>query len=246
MNILNEIVLNKQSEVDHSFNHKKLRMNTVLLDLRKKPFFVFGEIKPKSPSAGVLREYINPQKVTQEFESIGCAGISVLTDKKYFGGSTQLFSQVREVTMLPLLRKDFIVHSTQISQTAEMNADLILFIVRILSPDQLEFFVHQSLDYFLIPLIEVNTEDELIIAVKVIKKMNCQSRVILAVNNRNLDTFETSLQVSVSLRQQIPSDILSMSLSGIRTQPDLELLQNAGFNGVLIGEGLVSTSNLVL
>ncbi len=246
MNILDEIVLSKQSEVDHSFNHKKLRMNTVLQDLRKNSFLVFGEIKPKSPSAGVLRESVNPQKITQEFESIGCAGISVLTDKKYFGGSRELFSQVRKTTALPLLRKDFIVHTTQISQTADMNADLILFIVRILSHEQLEFFVRQSLDYFLIPLIEIHTKVELTTALEVIKKLNCQSRVILAVNNRNLDTFETSLEISTALKNHIPRDVLSMSLSGIKKQSDLELLQNIGFNGVLIGEGLVNSSNLVL
>jgi indole-3-glycerol phosphate synthase len=239
MTILNQIIEYKRIHLSKKQLSKIQRKESILADLHSKKFFIFGEIKPKSPSLGVLRKNIDLSVIIDDFTRIGCAGISVLTDHKYFGGSMQLLTNTKKYTQLPILRKDFIIDTTQIVETYNNGADIILFIVKILCREELKHFTQTSIDLLLIPLIEVHTIEELKIAIEVIRELNCEADVILAVNNRNLDTFVTDLQVSIDMKTHIPNTILCMSLSGILRQKDLKLIQLAGYNGVLIGQGLV-------
>jgi indole-3-glycerol phosphate synthase len=245
MTILDHIIDDTKQAIFKKTLSKKQRRDTVLSSLRNHPFFIFGEIKPKSPSAGILREKINVSSVVQEFVGIGCRGISVLTNYKYFGGSINLLRKVQKYTELPVLRKDFIVDITQIMETYTIDADIILLIVKILNKNKLAYFIQTAIELMLIPLIEVHTEKELEIALNIVHDLKAEEHVIISVNNRNLDTFVTDVHISLDMKKYIPSTILSMSLSGILNKDHLQSLQSVGYNGVLIGQGLVKDSSFV-
>jgi len=254
MSILNEIIANKRLEIEQlqtsnfKFTPPSRKSNQLIKST--KPQFI-AEIKPKSPSSGIIRSHFDPENLVLEFEQSGASGISVLTDAKYFGGSIELFKKIRKATKLPLLRKDFILDEIQIYETAQIQADLILFIVKILTEIQLENFLALALELNLQPLIEVNTANELDLALKILGTSQTQEMIqkskimpIIGVNNRNLETFEIDLNNSLELKYAISDQYLSFSLSGIKNTADLDTIFQANFDGVLIGQGLAENPKL--
>jgi indole-3-glycerol phosphate synthase len=238
MQILEQIIQTKQSEIVKLKLDTKSKIIQTLAELTIKPFFLIAEIKPKSPTAGIIRPDLDLPQIVQNFEKLGASGISVLTDEKYFGGSLELLENIK--TNLPILRKEFIISPIQIYETAKTNAKIILFIVKIL-PNNLRELVQIAIENGLLPIIEVNNLEELNLVKNSV--VDFEELVILAINNRNLMTMQVNLQTSLDLAKHIPKNIVKMSLSGIKTIEDLDLLKNTGFDGVLIGESLASNNN---
>ncbi len=252
MSILSEIVENKLQEIQtlkQSFEYSGKVLKTRKPNFLTNPEFqLIAEIKPKSPSAGIIRKTFDPVSLVKEFEKKGASGISVLTDEKYFGGSLELFKSIRENTVLPLLRKDFILEEIQLFESKKIGADLVLLIVKILSKEKLLQLTKLSLSLELQPVIEFNNLIELEIVTQTLRDLNLNStselKPILAVNNRNLETFETSIETCLHLETIIPSGFLKFALSGIKDLDDLEKIKNSGYHGVLIGQGLVTNPEL--
>jgi indole-3-glycerol phosphate synthase len=254
MTILDEIVKNKALEIQVAKQKlpldnlvelvKKVSYNPVKLDCSK--FFLISEIKPKSPSSGqIIPESQDIIKLCKDYEKLGTSAFSVLTDFDYFGGSLELLTQIREHTQLPILRKEFIIDPYQIWETKLYKADLILLIVKILSKQSLTELLNLSLELELQSIIEINDISELELAKSVIKESDLDvSKLIFGINNRNLSTFTVDLQNSMDLMSQLPAKSIKMALSGIKHLSDLKLMQESGFNGCLIGEGLYKNPEL--
>jgi indole-3-glycerol phosphate synthase len=193
---------------------------------------VIAELKKASPSRGLIREDFDPAALAQNFEVGGAAALSVLTDEPYFQGSLRNLEIASSVTELPCLRKDFIVDEYQIIEARAHRGDAILLIVAALSDDELVRFTseahHQGLDV----LCEVHSEQEL----ERVRGIGCDA---YGVNNRNLETFEVSLETSLRLADRMPVDALRVAESGIHTAEDIERLRTAGFDAFLIGESLM-------
>lgn len=249
MNILNQILRNKKREV---FKQKKIKplgllkkeagkVKRPVLYLKKTSRLrLIAEIKPKSPSAGVIRANADPLKIAREFTLKGAAAISVLTDEKYFGGSLKMFSAVRGVSRLPLLRKEFIIDPYQVYETKVCGANIILLIASALKR-RIAKFTDLALSLGLQPLIEVRNSAEVKAVLKLIKP---NKQIIIGINNRDLKTFQIDLRTSINLVKLIPKKFIRISESGIFNSLQLEMLRAAGFDGVLIGSGLVKNSKL--
>ena len=196
-------------------------------------FQIICEIKPKSPSAVVLRKELDLPHILTQFDDFGATGISVLTDHKYFGGSVDLFQQVKELTLKPLLQKDFVIDVSQIIQAKNIGANMILVIVKILQRTEIIEFLELAQRLDLQVLLEINNVLEYNLIKDLLPNFN---NIIVGVNNRNLETLETNLQVSLDLASVITHT--KWSLSGIKSQADIDVLKTAGYNGVLIGTSL--------
>ncbi len=193
---------------------------------------VIAEIKKASPSKGIIREDLEPVEIAGIYETNGARAISVLTDERYFQGSACTLTQVRQVTELPILRKDFIIDPYQIYEARAIGANAVLLIVRILSTQQLRDYLDLSHGLSLDALVEVHTQEEIEIALSV-------NAPIIGINNRDLRTFQTDLNVTEKLIGGLKEDTIAVSESGIYTRRDVERLQEAGANAVLVGEGLM-------
>lgn len=214
--------------------------------LPSKKLNLIAEIKRKSPSKGIIRVDFDPQKIALEFQKSQAAILSVLTDEKYFGGSMNIFEEVRKISSLPLLRKDFILDTYQVWETKYLQADIILLLANVLE-DKLEEFLDLSLNLGLNCLIEIHTRDELKKILKILeqKPKEIFSKVLVGINNRNLNTFEVNLKNCLDLKNLIPKEIKIVAESGINQLSDLQKLELAKFDAVLIGEGLVTNPELL-
>lgn len=247
MNILEKIALNKRMEID------LLKAEFPLSLIRKKlpktePFqlshaltkndslHVIAEIKKASPSKGILIEDFNPAELAEFYLKGGASAISVLTESKYFQGNYAYIKTVSDISSLPVLCKDFMIDRYQLYHAKYIHADAVLLIVKLLSKEQLTDMILLAEELGLDALVEVHDKSELEIA------LDCRAKLI-GVNNRNLNTFETNLQVSVELSKNIPEDILKISESGIFTSDDVKLLAEHGYRNFLIGEALVKNNN---
>jgi len=213
-------------------DEKVLRKECALLQRIAHSFFVICEVKKASPSKGIIREKFNPLEIAREYERAGASALSVLTEKNYFLGSRDFLSGIREITSLPLLRKDFIFHPFQIYESQQLGADMLLLIAACLPDGRLKKMYDLSRKMGILPLIEVHTEEELEYA------LSC-SPVFLGINNRNLITFEVNLHTSLRLIKKIPAGIKVISESGIETPDDIKKLRDSGFHGALIGTSLM-------
>ncbi|MBW3628822.1 MAG: indole-3-glycerol phosphate synthase TrpC [Gemmatimonadetes bacterium] len=193
---------------------------------------VLAEIKRRSPSAGPIRPDADAAAIARDYRAGGAAALSVLTDRSYFGGSLAVLEEVRAAVELPLLRKDFIIDPVQVWEARAAGADAILLIVRALEPDQLSELLGLAEESGLDTLIEVHDSAELELAV------TAGGRLI-GVNNRDLATFRTDLELSVRLAAEIPADITLVAESGIRTAEDVRRLGESGVDAVLVGESLM-------
>jgi indole-3-glycerol phosphate synthase len=194
---------------------------------------IIAEFKRRSPSKGIIRPDADLLQIVKSYEAGGAAGISVLTEEDYFSGSLDDLRTVKASIHLPVLRKDFVFDEYQVYESAAAGADAILLIVAALGDELLLDLRRLAEDELgLDALVEVHTSEEL-------KKAVACGAALIGINNRNLRTFEVSLETSLSLVREAPSDTLLVSESGLRTREDLGRLHAAGFRGFLIGETLM-------
>jgi indole-3-glycerol phosphate synthase len=193
---------------------------------------VVAEIKKASPSKGLIAPDFRPVTQAKLYEAAGAAAISVLTDKTYFQGSLIDLQNVHQAVTIPILRKDFIIHEIQIHEARLSGADAILLICAALSPERLKALSDYAKSLGLDVLIEVHQQDEMGPALSA-------APTVLGINNRNLHTFEVSLDVTRELCQSLHADMLVISESGIFTAEDAEYVAQAGVSGILVGESLM-------
>ncbi len=194
---------------------------------------IIAEVKRASPSRGVIRADVNPAELARLYETGGAAAISVLTEEDRFQGSLADLREVRAAVSLPLLRKDFIFDEYQLYEAAAAGADALLLIVAALDDETLtRLRMLTEAELRMDALVEVHTKDEL-------QRAFACGAGLIGVNNRDLRTFEVSLDVSLKLAQDMPRNVLSISESGLRTGFDIKRLHDVGYRGFLIGESLM-------
>lgn len=193
---------------------------------------VIAEVKKASPSKGVLREHFVPQEIAESYQQGGATCLSVLTDRLYFQGHEDFLIQARNACDLPVIRKDFLVDPYQIYEARTLNADCVLLIVSALSKMQLQDLEGMAMECGMDVLVEVHDEEELHTALTL-------KTPLLGINNRNLHTFEVTLDTTLGLLSQIPEDRLLITESGILTQEDVALMRSHQVNGFLVGEAFM-------
>ncbi len=247
MNILDKITIDKRKEValrkslipvsqlEESvlFNRETISLAN---NLRNSNTGIIAEHKRRSPSKSVINHTLNVQDVASGYENAGVCGMSVLTDGKYFGGSLDDLLIARSSCNLPLLRKEFIIDEYQLLEAKAYGADVILLIAAILSKEEIKKYSEFAKSLNLDVLLEVHNEEEL-------HKSIMPSLDMLGVNNRNLKTFDVSLETSKQLSQFIPNDFVKVSESGISNIEAIKELQPYGYQGFLIGENFMRTDN---
>lgn len=193
---------------------------------------VIAEIKKASPSKGVLRDDFIPADIAQSYAEHGAACLSVLTDVQFFQGCADYLKQARASCQLPVLRKDFLIDPYQVYESRAMGADAILLIAAILDDAQMRDFeaIARSLDMAV--LVEVHDASELARALRL-------KTPLMGINNRNLKTFEVSLETTLSLLREVPQDRLLVTESGIQSREDVLRLGSAGVNAFLVGEAFM-------
>lgn len=245
--ILNQIVAVKREEVAASVKRKSLSamrfdaesrvltrdfvaaMRTKIAAGRPA---VIAEIKKASPSKGVLREDFIAADIAQGYAEHGAACLSVLTDKKFFQGCVDYLKQARASCQLPVLRKDFVVDAYQVYESRAIGADAILLIAAILDDAQLRDFEAMARSLDMAVLVEVHDASELARALRL-------KTPLIGINNRNLKTFEVSLDTTLSLVREVPSERLLVCESGIHTRDDVLRMGAAGVNAFLVGEAFM-------
>ena len=193
---------------------------------------VIAEIKKASPSKGILREHFAHAEIARQHEPAGAAGVSVLTDETYFQGHSDYLKAARAACNLPVLRKDFIVDAYQIDQARAWGADAILLIAASLTLAQMQAFEAHAFELGMGVLVEVHNETELQAALKL-------NTPLLGINNRNLRTFEVTLQTTLDLMKQIPADKTIVTESGILSPADVALMQDNDVHAFLVGEAFM-------
>lgn len=193
---------------------------------------LIAEVKRASPSAGLIRQDFDPVRIARCYAEAGAACLSVLTDEPFFQGSLEFLRRVRSAIDLPLLRKDFILERYQLLQAREAGADCVLLIAECLSPNQLVELHEQASELGMQTLIELFEAERL-------PSVLATGTRLVGINNRDLRTFQTDLQHTLRLCQEIPADRLVVGESGIRTHEDLLRLGAGGVKAVLVGESLM-------
>lgn len=198
---------------------------------------VIAEIKRRSPSRGVLGDDLKPDLIARDYQSAGASCISVLTDSDFFGGSVEDLQHARKATELPVLRKDFTVSLQDICDAKIMGADCILLIVAALTKSELLDFHQFAKELGLDVLVEIHDEPELEIAIEIESEL-------VGVNQRDLKTFEVDQKRAVRMAAKIPSGVLRVAESGVRTRSDAQQLRDAGYDAILVGETLVTSADI--
>jgi indole-3-glycerol phosphate synthase len=244
MNILSEIIAKKRERLLEAREHVPLaQMQRLARDarsnarpralssaLRRDGINIIAEFKRRSPSKGVIRPDADLVQIVKGYEEGGAAAISVLTEEDYFSGSLDDLRTVKANVRLPVLRKDFVFDEYQVYESAAAGADAILLIVAALDDESLLRLRRVAEDELgLDALVEVHSGDEMT------RAAGCGATLI-GVNNRDLRTFEVSIETSLALAPEAPSEVLLISESGLRSHEDLRRLRIAGFRGFLIGE----------
>ena len=207
--------------------HKKVMANKAA---------VIAEIKKASPSKGVIREDFKPAEIAKSYEKAGAACLSVLTDEQYFQGSAAYLKQARAACKLPVLRKDFIIDEYQVFEARAMGADCILLIVAALELAQMQKLEALANELGMAVLVEVHDADELALALQL-------DTPLIGINNRNLRTFEVSLQTTLDLLKIMPEDRFVVTESGIFTPDDVKLMMDNQVQGFLVGEAFMRQDN---
>jgi indole-3-glycerol phosphate synthase len=200
--------------------------------LHGKEVSIIAEIKKASPSKGVIRNNFNHGTLAREYSENGASAISMLTDKKYFQGNIQFISDVRASVSLPILRKDFIIDSYQLSEAKAFGADAVLLIAAALEPNQLCDLYNEAKELGLDCLVEVHNEQEL-------TTLNLKQVKIVGINNRSLFDFTIDVTTTLRIAPTIPKNIIVVSESGISDRADIEHLAEHGIYAVLVGESLM-------
>jgi indole-3-glycerol phosphate synthase len=197
---------------------------------------IIAEVKKASPSKGLLAVEFDPASIARSYEEGGAAALSVLTDEKHFLGSLSDLESARAAVRLPVLRKDFTIDTYHVQQAAAHGADAILLIAAILSERQMRDFRELAERYRMAALVEVHDEEELEPAV-------ASGARLIGVNNRNLHTFEVSLETALRLAEKIPAGVVRVAESGIHSSADVERLRAGGYQAFLVGEHLMKSGD---
>lgn len=247
MNILDTIVKQKQKEIVSLKKKKKdliaaCEKPVKIINFKEavsKPgrLNIIGEVKYKSPSAGVLKKDFKPLDIADIYKKNGISAISVLTDEKFFGGKLEYLKLIKKKVGLPVLRKDFIIDDYQIYESYLAGADAVLLIAGILSEQQLKKFINLTAKLGMSALVETHTKDE------IHKALSCGAWII-GINNRNLKTFKTDLKTTGKLLKYIPKDKIVVSESGIKSRGDILYLKKIGVNAALIGETFMKAADI--
>ena len=240
MSILDRILATKRAEIDAA---KQLALPPAATGTRRSltaalrrhagdPVRVLSEIKRASPSAGPIRAHADPVVIARDYEAAGAAAISVLTDRQYFDGDLAFLAPVHAAVALPILRKDFLIDPFQIAETAAAGADALLLIAAALSPDLLDAMLRETAAHRLEALVEVHSLAELDVAL-------ATGTVLIGVNHRDLATFAIDMTLTEQVAKRVPSHVVLVAESGIRTAADVRRLGDAGADAVLVGEQLM-------
>ena len=247
MSILEKIVANTKAGLVHKKAElplEQIKLSLESLDLSKSKFkeiisnsdeAIIAEIKKASPSAGVIAEEFDPVKKAIEYEAFGASALSILTEEDFFMGSVDYLKEVKKITALPILRKDFMIDEYQIYESKLIGADCILLIASILSDQQIKDFINISQQLELDYLIEVHDENEL-------RRVEHFEDALIGINNRNLKTFEVDLDNSVRLRNVFKQKNVFIAESGIKSREDINYLKLNNIKVFLIGESLMRGS----
>ena len=247
MTILDQIIKTKEIELQYS------KDKTSILELEKLPIFersifslsnsvknsfhgIIAEHKRKSPSKSIINDSISITQVIDGYNNAGVSGISVLTDNKYFKGSLEDLLTARNMTKIPVLRKEFIIDEYQIIEAKAYGADAILLIAACLSIKKIKSLSECAKSIGLEVLIEIHNLEEL-------NGCLIDSIDIIGVNNRNLKTFKVDIQTSKNLIKYIPSDFIKISESGLSNPTELKELKEFGFDGFLMGENFMKQTD---
>jgi len=244
--ILSKIVEDKKQEITLAKKHitESFLREKAFAPRKRRPFLkkleqpgpfginIIAEIKRASPSKGDIRANLNPSVYADEYEKGGAAALSVLTDKPYFKGSPEDLKIARETTTLPVLRKDFLISAYQIFESAVMEADAVLLIVRILDQQQLKDYLSLCNELKMDALVEVHSEVD-------IEKAGLAGARLIGINNRNLQSFETDIDIAIRMKSLLNDDQIAVAASGIRTRKDIEKIKDSEILNFLIGESLV-------
>lgn len=205
--------------------------------IRENDIAIIGEIKKASPSKGIIREKFNPCKLANCYEKAGVQALSVLTEKNFFQGKDEYLSDIRRISSIPILRKDFIIDPWQIYQSRVLGADAILLIVGILSQEELVKFHIIAEMLGMDCLVEVHDQKELERALEA----NVE---IIGINNRNLKDFTVSLKTTEKLMEYIPEGKIVVGESGIQSPQDIDYMKSLGVNALLIGESFMRSEDI--
>ncbi len=247
MKILDKIVRDKKLEVD------KLSSNSSIKELESTSLFsrqcislkdsilnssggIICEFKRRSPSNNNINYKSNISEVVKGYQKAGAAGLSILTNKQYFDGDIQDILEIRDITSIPILRKEFIISEYQIIEAKSIGSDAILLIASILSKEEIKNYSSLAKNIGLEVLFEIHDAEEL-------EKISGENIDIIGVNNRNLDTLEIDLQNSVDLYNKIPNSFVKISESGISEVESILKLREVGYQGFLIGENFMRTDD---
>ena len=252
MSILDEIFAHKRLEVAAVKKERSVEaLESAIKDIPIQPSFykalkgnsdshprLVAEVKYRSPSKGTLCPDFDHLKFARTYAENGATAISVLTDKKYFGGSLDYLRDIAGLKLgIPLLRKDFIFDRYQLLEARASGASAVLLIVAMLGLEQLRDLLISTHELDMEALVEVHTHEE-------VQQALDTGAHIVGVNNRDLHTFTTNLETSLRLRPLIPADVVMVAESGIQTEDDVARLAGAGIDAMLIGEGLVTAPNI--
>ncbi|WP_312901267.1 indole-3-glycerol phosphate synthase TrpC [Chryseobacterium taichungense] len=245
MNILDKIIQRKKEELEF------LKAKISLQQLKDSEYFgrtpfslkkslknksgIIAEFKRQSPSKGVINDQVSPLEVASAYERSGASGISILTDKDFFGGSFKDIIQIRDHINIPILRKDFMIDEYQFYEAKSIGADVVLLIAACLSVSQVRDFTDLAHQLNLEVLLEIHSESE-------IKYYNTDVDMV-GINNRNLKNFDVNLDHSLQLKNQLPENVLSIAESGIYSVEDFKYLKEKGFDGFLMGEFFMKDQN---
>lgn len=247
MNILNEIIEYKKGIVEERkslypvklleksnyFNSPTVSLKKYLL--REDLNGIIAEFKRKSPSKGFINKHADIEKISIGYMQAGASALSILTDEKYFGGFDKDLTIARKFNFCPILRKDFVINEYQIIEAKSIGADAILLLANVLSKKQLAEYYALAQSLNLEVLFEIRDEEE-------IAKLP-ENASIIGINNRNLKSFEVSIEQSLKLVNKLPKDSVKVSESGISKAGTILTLRENGFKGFLIGENFMSQSN---
>lgn len=244
---LNQIIQLKKQEVEQAkiqqpihllqqqalYKRQKISAKKAIVDPDKTG--IIAEFKRKSPSKGYIHENAEIDKIIPQYEKAGASMISILTNRPFFGAQADDFTRARELSTIPLLRKEFIIDAYQLHESKAMGADVILLIASCLDKKEIATFTQIAHDLDMEVLLEIHTEKQL--------ETYSTDIDLVGINNRNLETFEVDLAHSRKLLAQLPTESIKIAESGLDSPETVLALKNSGFHGFLIGERFMKTDN---
>jgi indole-3-glycerol phosphate synthase len=250
MSIVTKIVNQKKERLSHakevtSIAHLRAVIKDIPLPLDFEQALIrvdgqirlIAEVKKASPSKGLIRQDFNHKTIAAVYKEKKVAAISVLTEEDFFQGHLEFLADVKSISLLPVLRKDFIFDEYQIYEARANQADAILLIAAILDEKQAEEYLHLSKELGMAVLFEVHDHRELEMALRI-------NAPVIGINNRNLKTLQIDMNTTLELKKEIPVDIIIVSESGIKTRADVLRLEQAGIDAMLIGTSLMEAADI--